>query len=88
MTWCPIGLQEHLVAADPPHEDGVLGSSWCLIVEVEVRVACTAWWSRMDILCGGGHLLNAMVLEKQCPDVEVQHLRKWEYPKEEERKGL
>ena len=42
------------------------------------------WWSRRGILCGGRHLLDGMVLERQCPDVEVQHLRKWGYPDEEE----
>ena len=31
---------------------------------------------------GGG------VLERQCPDVDVQHLRKWGYPDEEERGAL
>ena len=40
------------------------------------------WWSRRDILCGGG------VLERQCPDVEVQHPRKWGYPDEEEQGAL
>ena len=25
---------------------------------------------------GGGHLLDGMVQERQCPDVEVQHIRK------------
>ena len=32
-----------------------------------------------------GHLLGGMVLEMQCPDVELQHLRKWGCPDEEER---
>ena len=33
-------------------------------------------------LCGGG------VLEEQCPDVEVQDLRKWGYPDEGGARGL
>ena len=49
---------------------------------------CMYWWSRRGVLCGGGHLLNGMVLERQCPDVEVQHPRKWGYPDEEERGAL
>ena len=36
--------------------------------------------------CGRGHrLLNGMAVERECPDVEVQHARKWGYPDEEGR---
>ena len=34
----------------------------------------------VELLCVGQHLLNGMVLERQCPDEEVQYLRKWGYP--------
>ena len=44
---------------------------------------CMFWWSRRGIVCEGGHLLNGMVQERLCPDVEVQHLRKLGYPDEE-----
>ena len=43
---------------------------------------------QQGILCGGGHLLDGMVLERQCLDVEVQHLRKWGYPDKEEQGAL
>ena len=29
---------------------------------------------------GGWYLLDGMVQERRCPNVEVQHLRKWGYP--------
>ena len=41
-------------------------------------------------VCGEGHLLDGMVQEggRRCPNVEVQHLRKREYPDEVERGAL
>ena len=40
-------------------------------------------------VCGEGHLLDGMVQEGgRCPNVEVQHLRKREYPDEVEQGAL
>ena len=44
----------------------------------------------MGVACSGGAggVCCVGVLERQCPDVEVQHPRKWGYPDEEEQGAL
>ena len=61
----------------PRYEDDVLGSPNGVSNCGGGSGGCMYWCSRRGILCGGGYLvLDGMVLEGQCPDVEVQHLRK------------
>ena len=46
-------------------------------------VACSGGAGEVYCVEGGGG-----VLERQCPNVEVQHLRKWGYLDEEEQGAL
>ena len=49
----------------------------------------TGGYTGILCVCGEGHLLDGMVQEGgRCPNVEVQHLRKREYPDEVERGAL
>ena len=46
---------------------------------------CIYWWSRRKEGGGGRASVDGMAQEGRCPNVEVLHLRKREYPDEVER---